>query len=527
MFQILLIDDESTVLKGIKVSVNWNKFNISKVYTANNGTEAIELVQKYNPEIVITDIKMPNINGLELARKILEINKTIKIIALSGYDDYDYVRSFMKMGGIDYLLKPIAIKEIEEAIKKAQELLKKEGAVLDYNSEILRRKHLIGFLNGKINIESLNKQFYKSVNLSFGFSIYIMKIIKKDVNDTAYAFYDDYKLTEKFNSFFKEFFNCDIILIDNNMFVSIIGIKDITSKSLMEKNIVFSYDRLKSFIEIYYKMEIKAAYGEMVDNFADLPISYISAKNAFDCTFYKQGSEIISYKDIKFDKSNIDYFQYDDNITKCLNGSDLNGIQEEFNKLRKEITEKYEYKQYDSNEIKLAYVKLLSNLLRNAINLYNADQSIIKSEIETLEKSIYQSECYTELIRLSQKTVIRVEELYEKVFLNKKISMITKINQYITDNYNKNLTLEDISSHISRTPTYIANAYKIETGETIFNYLTKIRISKAKELLKDNHFSLNDIALKVGYNNAKYFGQVFRKSVGLTLKDYRLKTRYK
>ena len=130
MLSLLLVDDEPLELKALKDHIDWEGMGIFQVLTAGNGRIAYEMVLEYAPDIVITDVHMPGVNGIELARKIHELNRKIKVIFLSGYDEFSYVKSAMQMGAMDYLLKPFTEKEIGKVILKAKEEMDRDRLYL-------------------------------------------------------------------------------------------------------------------------------------------------------------------------------------------------------------------------------------------------------------------------------------------------------------------------------------------------------------------------------------------------------------
>lgn len=140
MYSILLVDDELLVLETLRDYVDWKSLNC-KVYTARNGRRAIEQIQEHEPDIIITDIQMPIMNGIELAKWVKETNQKGKLIFLTGYDDFDYIKEAFNVDAVDYILKPFSVAGIEKAVNKIKMILEKESIVTDSIS-IAKRKML-------------------------------------------------------------------------------------------------------------------------------------------------------------------------------------------------------------------------------------------------------------------------------------------------------------------------------------------------------------------------------------------------
>lgn len=408
--RILVVDDDNIIRRGlIKIIESLSNEN-NVVGNFQNGLLALEYLKKNEEEVdlVITDIKMPIMTGVELIESAIgELKKPPMFVVLSGYDEFSYVRDTMKFGAVNYLLKPIKKDELKEIIEEARYKLssiKNNEEILNKSVEVLKKDLFKNILFSSKELESKNvNSLLKNMQLDEN---YIYKLIVVDKNNKS----------------------------GNNFISTFI-------KSLLE-----ICDRIENTI-FYYKDSIYM-------------ILYINIK------LYVNKNEIIEHIVEKVDifvenNMNVYVLETIDQVCKLREQANL------IRKIKENISEDIKPNKY-----------LLDN-----------EDKLSKIFIENLDSS--------------------------------NITVIKLARDYIINNFNKNVTLKDVADEVFLSQNYLSELFKKELGEGFYDFLSKYRIKKAKEILITTNLRVYEIAQKVGYNDSITFGRAFKKITGMTPNNFR------
>ena len=510
MIKVLIADDERFTRQGILDMVDWDKLNVSEVKEAYDGINALEILKDFEPNILLTDVRMPRLNGIDLAFKARELYPNCMILFMSGYSDKEYLKSAIKLKAINYVEKPIEIEELEENLNNAILEFVKNTTI--HNSIEHTIANEISSIDNSEAVKSIiSSYFSKDFNDKLVDGQYVSVLIKiYKIIPNKHLFID--KIREIIH-------DCGL-----EGFVSMQNEKDIVLQIFFSKNIksihnsnVFQsfFATLDEYIKNYSHFYIFV--GSIVANMQDMHKSYASASSLDTLSFFKDYNSVIYFEEVPHKTcATIDPNAYSA-FKRNLNNEDKQAVLSDINNITSEFMLNCGT---DINEIKNVYNKLLLHIFnfchsRN-INLNNSVNENTSFNTILQFNNIFEIKHYLLEIIKDVFLCLKEKNIYNEPALN--------IIKYINEHYNSyDLSLEDISKNTFLTPAYICVIFKDFTGKTVNKYITEYRIMQAKELLKDSNIKMNDIALKVGYRDGNYFAKIFKKETGYSPSEYRRK----
>ena len=510
MIKVLIADDERFTRQGILDMVDWDKLNVSEVKEAYDGINALEILKDFEPNILLTDVRMPRLNGIDLAFKARELYPNCMILFMSGYSDNEYLQSAIKLQAINYVAKPIEIEELEENLNNASLEFVKNTTI--HNSiEHTIANEISSIENSEAVNSIISSYFSKDFNDKLVDGQYVSVLIKiYKIIPNKHLFID--KIREIIHG-------CGL-----EGFVSMQNEKDIVLQIFFSKNIksihnsnVFQsfFATLDEYIKNYSHFYIFV--GSIVANMQDMHKSYASASSLDTLSFFKDYNSVIYFEEVPHKTcATIDPNAYSA-FKRNLNNEDKQAVLSDINNITSEFMLNCGT---DINEIKNVYNKLLLHIFnfchsRN-INLNNSVNENTSFNTILQFNNIFEIKHYMLEIIKDVFLCLKEKNIYNEPALN--------IIKYINEHYNSyDLSLEDISKNTFLTPAYICVIFKDFTGKTVNKYITEYRIMQAKELLKDSNIKMNDIALKVGYRDGNYFAKIFKKETGYSPSEYRRK----
>lgn len=505
MIKILIVDDEIFTREGIINEIPWSKLGIIEIEQAYDGINALEVAEKFNPDILLTDVRMPRMNGIELSFKLREQCPTCEIIFLSGYSDKEYLKSAIKLKAVSYVEKPIDIEELQIAIENAIALKLKETE----DTRNVMNDIALKLINKDADINNLGK--YISLNKldETNFITILIKIMNNDKVIKETILLELEKLITKTGFSCISCYKEDTLILVHVYFHNNVGC--LSSNNPLGNVYLVLSEYLKQFTTFFI------CQGKKVLGAINIPDSYKTALEAFNKTFFYDYNSIIYY-----DKISTLTYKSDENIienfSKNLSNEDKQNSILLVNRLTSEIKESAAT---SINYIKDIYYKLLLGLLK-----FSSDRNLVIDEKDLNTKSPFEylSNLYT-LMEIKTYLVEKIETIFNAVEeKNMNINPISSILKYIHDNYSDvNLSLQNISNKTYLTTAYMCSIFKEQTGKTINTYITEYRISIAKNLLKDQNMKIIDITTKVGYSDGNYFSKIFKKETGLTPSEYKKK----
>jgi len=532
MLKIFLVEDEVVVREGIKNNIDWKAQGYDFCGEASDGELALPMIRKLKPDIVITDIKMPFMDGLVLSRLIKKEMPWIKIIILTGYEEFEFAKEAIKIGIEQYLLKPIngieILKEVDalavkiEDEKKEREIREKYEKEMEENSLYERRNLFQYLVTGTKTVEELLELADKlEIDLSsIWYNIMLVQLRSFEHIQTEYS--DTWmKIEQELNSLEN---NEHLLIFDRNMEGWAVIFKGDSEEEMILRQKKYLED-MKNILSEYEHIRYFAGIGIPVNRLRELPNSFEQASRLFAHRYFVKESFILDaqaaadqeeylIKD-DFNIHNIDVKQIDRNkvreFLKLGEEEEIVYFVEEFFKdLENDAMKSKIFRQYIVMDVYFCVVDFLDGL------------QVQKEEIKTPDVNSVVMQSTEEIMEYVVNIIRCAIKLREKAASNRYGDIVDEILHYIENNYAKEeLTLNVLAAHVNVSPNHLSMIFSQQTGRTFIKYLTDFRMNKAKELLRCTGKRSSEISAEVGYKDPHYFSYLFKKTQGMTPTQYR------
>ncbi len=536
MYKVLIIDDEPIIRKGLKNIINWKSFNCEVAGEAADGQEGSELIRRVLPEIIITDIRMPEVDGLSMLQEIKDIVPDSKIIILTGYRDFDYVHEALKLGAFEFLLKPSKIEELTAVISKAVKELKfqkerkeeidKLCCLFEQNIPALREKLLYDVI---YEINTNEAEIAEKMELyKFPLTRFVMLMVQNDpdsAESTQVSQYDKhlyrFGIINTFHEVFSEDFNVTGIALHDEGTAFIIVPREGRNAGFSTIDRKCAY--LQDIIKNCFGFSVTIAVSSEGTGPLQLSVRMKECRTALEHKFYIGSGSIIFYKDVN------SFFRYEDNsLLERLQKNLLENIKSGNEVSVKEILGDifaYVRSLEAPNEV------YLKNFYRNTVSSINSIKaSIVAADTDKAPEDRQLSGAYRliekssgmdELNAILEEAAISVVQKVNG-YNNKSMKLILRTAvEYLQEHYAEQVSLNEVAEHAFVSTYYISRLFRKETGRNFVDYLNEIRIEKAKGLLKDVKYKTYEVAERVGIPDAHYFSRLFKKHVGVTPTEFR------
>lgn len=533
MLKIFLVEDEFVVREGIKNNIDWKAHGYEFCGEASDGELAFPMIQKLKPDIVITDIRMPFMDGLELSRLIKKEMPWIEIIILSGYEEFEYAKESIKIGIAGYLLKPISsedlLKEIdtlaEEIEEKNKEREIREKYVKEMEEAFLKEgKALFQYLVTGSKPAAELFEIARRLEIDLSALCYNLVLIKIQSKHQAYDEYSGnvLEIEQRLRSL-QASYGKKLLVFDRDLEGQALLFKADSEEELQQlqdnylcvmKEILADYDDIRYF----------GGVGTPVNRLRELPDSFEKASHAFAHRYLMRESLILDSVEIdlgvslekeEFNIGNINPEQINKNkIYEFLRVGDKEEtvyfVEEFFKALGSDVLKSNIFRQYIIMDVYFCVIEFLENLQigREEIDPPDAMTGSMQSSKSTMDY----------FINVIQKAL----ELREKTASNRYADIVQEIKHYIENNFaDEELSLNLLASHVNFSPNHLSAIFSQQTGQTLIKYLTDFRMNKAKELLRCTGKRSSVVSMEVGYKDPHYFSYLFKKTQGMTPTQYR------
>lgn len=516
MYRILIVDDEKKEREGIALLIR--RFGIQlKTELAANGEEALILLRKKHFDVLLTDIKMPYMDGIQLIRSVQELGQTPICIIYSAYGEFEYAQNAISLGVLEYLLKPIELEAFQELFKKViclcdekEKDTQKQAEIIQYQEEAIIQRlgwELLTYLDGEENksyseLEQKIEDEWKNIfNPDLEFCIPVLIFSYSNLFVRAW---DEYRqeIEEQFGRKTMIFNNTD-----NQIFMLLICEKDNFKLSRYKKQCEVLIDTTQK----KYQSDLFVVLGKECESLSQLKKEYGELKDQMDYQFFIQKSRLLIHDESYFlRKENNMLGLYFERIFNCAKMQDYKGMVKEFQKVFHYLS--------DENGFSSIYVKYTFTDAIKRINEYtNADIDLIP-----YIEQIYHAK-NIENVSISIGTCLAEMENHKKEEHNEN-RLVRMARDIVYDKYNENnLNVSFIADELSVSAAYLSNLFKVETGINLVKFITQYRMERAKELLVQTNMKIGDVAQKVGYLNVSYFTSIFRNQEGCSPIQYREK----
>jgi len=527
MCNLLIVEDNSRDLRFLTETVPFDKWGLNLVGTAPNGEDALVLIETLHPDIIITDISMPIVNGIAMAQTLSKKYPKIKLLFMSHYDDFSFAKSAIDYMVHGYILKPIDIKELEAACKKLVALCDEEKrksqadadllAQLESSIPILQQAFLREMLSGTGLDEDMIRERLSLLHIK-GADFIKVAVVSATVSpslEEISARRDYLNRLEVVNSLTQQTkdYCAHVIQNANNPLVILFFYSNENPQPLLLSYVTKAWERLDGKVDF----GISTASSEA----GDIPTLTRNAQAAADARFYGSASPFIFYEEIAYAETDVE--------TGTFN----------LMSLRQEIDEKIFMGEASGADafidtylndrfVDEIYLKSLSYSILNILMLMLKEKGLNYPEMDThawsskkLWQKLYSFKSADDLRQWIKDIIYSVQGFIEEKNTSRYAGLVKIIKNVVKDRYKEPISVPDIAQAVYLSPKQANAVFKREEGVTIFDYLVGYRINQAKKLLKETNLTIQVIAETVGYSNKSHFAIMFKRGTGMTPAEYK------
>ncbi|MBB3107990.1 two-component system response regulator YesN [Paenibacillus phyllosphaerae] len=533
MYKLMIVDDELLMRVGIRSMLDWEEQGFRIIGESGNGKEALELAIQASPDLIITDIKMPVMDGLQLIREAASLLKTCKYVILSNFDELHYVKEALKLGASDYLIKSeITADTLVELLTSMRQKLQADRESLgkapvipyDVSQSLshLKESYFNDLVSGFINEK---EAVAKAEELHFRVSSSKLTVIKFIVNH-----YEDVK--KKYVEKGEKLLRFSILNIMEEIIPSK-WVKEIVVESSSQYWIIVNTSleggsvrtdierlcgKLLASIKDFMNLSLTAGVSTVVSGFGFIKQASQEAESALQQSFYTGTGKVLFYEDA--DKAParkaVDVIlnpeQEQEFATVWVSKDEKKAGQ-----FLEGIRAGLETQRADEDSIREKYIRLMETMHTHLSGASQRSRSAYTEQ--SPYKTVLKGECWEDIHRgvlahIGYCFQADSQSLQDCTYSDLAVDIINKY-------YAEDISLQSIANQINVNPSYLSRMFKQERGENFISYLTRVRIERAKAYLMSGKLMVYEVADKVGYHNYTYFSKIFKKSVGVTPEEYR------
>ncbi|NLK87583.1 MAG: response regulator [Clostridiaceae bacterium] len=538
MVRVVLVDDETLVKVGIKSLVDWKSLGFEIVAEGSNGENGLSLIKQHDPQLVITDIVMPKMDGIEMMRLAKEHNPNLQVIVLSSYNEFKLVRKAMKLGAWDYILKlNISSESLQEVLEKVREVIlsgdekKPEVKRVSYDywslsaiRQVFLKSIIENVLEDRVNIED------KLPLMDFGLNENMLRLgiletnlytLREKYSQEQDIKLIDHTLTDLIADIGNEFFTSHIIKWSFGKYVIVFSPEEgegaDTDDAAMKQRMEPMFDTIIEMIKKYVNLEVAVGISGVCKGYKNLPQAFRQAETALEDMFYSGYGSILYYsghESLSYEDTEAFSFDLKEELPRLVSHGDTSGINNLFARMRSDINDKRISKgrvyELCSQLVLLCGIHLVDIRKKNGKGGEDYNELEHVGSLRTLaEISDWLDELRSRIIR-----VLSDQNKDEKHVL------ITRAKKFIFENCVGPVNLKNVADHLNISAGYLSGLFPKYTGMNFTEYVNQVKVEKAQELIRQGSHKIYEISYMLGYDNACYFSKVFKKIAGCTPTEY-------
>lgn len=535
MLKVFLVEDEIIIRNGVKNNIPWEQEGFTFVGEAGDGELAWPLIKQTKPDILITDIRMPFMDGLELSGLVRKELPDTKIIILSGYSEFDYAKQAINLGVANYLLKPISGEKLLEAVKQVADIIREERAqallVEQYrleNGENVKVEKIRLFeqivAGTATTREILDRGELLELDLAAPFyTVLLLKLVDSGerMDSSAQVMEASDKVDEAIMK------NPEFLAVERGLEGLAILMKSEEERQAGTQLMNLEKE-IQEILTQYPEVSYFGGAGETVQRMRDIRRSYIGASKAFASRFFTGKNRFLTVEQIRelkpagmkdmslksVDASKINRKLVEDFLKSGLEEETKNFVEEYFKNIGHENYESLMFCHYLIVDMNLCASHFLESI--------GIDSALLPAQCRDVGEFADTLQCEEGMISYVTKLFTETIRLRDKSSRNKYMELITAAQKIILENFQNNeFSMNQAAAMVNLSPGYFSTLFRQETGVSFVEHLTGIRLEKAKALLMCTNMRSSEIAYEVGYKDAHYFSYIFKKVCGCTPKEYR------
>lgn len=537
MLKVLIADDEVKVIQLIEYLVDWNAFGMEIAFRINDGKKALDTILAQRPDVVITDIRMPVINGIELVSRTRQAGLSPYFVIISGYSEFEYAQKAIQMGVEDYLLKPLKKKDLEQVLTRIRDKYRLQEQTDEEKSDLLSRlSDRMKKAKDTLLTDIIVKGSRIPVSMSaaefleeYGFSlenadmeclvthIYTGYPSDSSVSEEEYRFILP-KLQDAQEARLAPFAREVVSTIYKKEIITLLVHNQISRTILTEQLHKLKINVL-NYRSIYPGLQVAIGMSSRFTAIDDLPAAYREARSSLIRRFTQRDSMLLECVPADPEEKP---------ESKLITPSDRKALLQKlelldadaFSTMAESCFDRIRKESHSPQTTAQAYASLCETF---SFGLQSLDQISPDLLLASEELAAYFDRLYSweEVRDQWLATASRILSSYSEERRSLEDKPIRMAKQYIQEHYNEAISLETVSSEVGFNPAYFSTIFKKATGQNFMDYVKEVRINSAKDLLIHTSLDVAEIAQSVGYSDIKYFSRLFRKATNLTPSDYR------
>ncbi|AIQ42336.1 response regulator [Paenibacillus sp. FSL R7-0297] len=547
MYKLILAEDEEDVREGIIAQIDWEKYGFEVVEQAENGREAADAIDRLLPDVVVTDIQMPFMNGLQLAEWIRSRHPNTKIIILTGYDEFEYAQKAIKLQIDEYILKPFSSQELIDVLLKVRaaietEIAEKENVFVlseHYRKSlpVLREQFLSSLVSRRLrSVEITEKSAEYGINLSgelFQSSVISIDYIRpdrssgvpearpvslRDTGDRNLQLFAVLNIAEEIcqkHSFGKVFIHRDDVVL--------LSVSQGTDESEMTARTFTILEEIRQNVQRFLKLTVTAGAGTVCRMPSMLFNSFGDALQALDYRLILGNNRVIWIEDVESRSSQM--LAYDELTQQSLIRTIKLGTVQELREVVDELFGGLDTAQVSTQDYQIFLLEIITSILRVAKESGSETNDFIGSGISSLTEL----NKFNNMGEAKQWIITVCSRLMDTIASERQSSykqLIDQAKDYIRAHYEESdISIGKVCQHLHISTGYFSSIFKKEMKMTFVSYLLQIRLEAAKEMLRSTELKAFEIAERIGFADPNYFSFCFRKKYGQSPKEYKNSSR--
>ncbi len=530
MYKAIIVDDEDLVRQGLKKHFDWNAYNIEIVADLPDGQKAFQFVKDNHIDLVLTDVLMPYMDGITLAKNLRELYPDIKIIFISGHDDIIYLKKALKVEAIDYILKSIDLDELKETVSRVVNIMNMENKskknladmenLLNQSFPLLQERFFITLIRDDFENPDIMKERIAFLNIPLSNEMHycVLVIQIQHVYSTFNVLSErerqllSLQIKNECIEVGKQY--SDTICFENKQgeYVMILSLlEDEFEETLLEVS-----ENLNERLNGNMNIPVCIGISDRFKGLENIKTSYENASNAISKRYLLDDELAISVDKYEMDDSLKEYKQNaEKSLQECLSSGNTEQVSKVLEELFNILKEKFHH---DEEQNLMIFILLLPTRIVTDIKINK--KSDYSNQRIILDKFLCCSN-FEEQCLLIKKLYFEVATLMSSMSKTYSHTIINQVRKTIEDHFKEQISISTLAKDVYLTPTYLCVLFKQVTGTTINDYLTLTRLEKAKKLLSEPYIKLYDVCYEVGYLSPSYFSRLFKKYVGITPSEYR------
>ncbi len=534
-WKVLIADDEEMIQRLIQALIPWEELHLELAAMASNGLEAIAYLKEHPADILITDARMPECDGIQLIKWCNEQNRDMKYIVISGYRHFEYAHGALKYGADSYLLKPINQEELTANLKAIVQKLEGDRDTdtsrqelqqqMDLNRDRMRRHFISSYVfDGKdfpdrdiASLDYINEEF----QMNFSDGIYRAVFIK--VDDTKHSGMNLGRvlalIQEEAEACWKDYLTENIGTPVHSGVMFFVNCPE-TEENRLKADLEILYEKLVRMLDIFEGVRVTIGLSHRESSINEIRRCMVTAADAIKYRLYLPHVSIIDYDNYSYKKVHYSAVWTQERsrlLENYMRTGNEKGIQKLIFDLKLEIHQDKEISPVSIYEIAKAVaenaVAVFSSALEGNTGKYNL--------MDTFLQELDNRKTVDSIAACLEKLILQCIEIMNTEMKQQEIQPIRIIREYIEAHFAENISLNDVADQVQLSKNYVSAIFRKETGVNFLDFLTSRRIDEAAKLLRRTNMSISEIAEKVGYTDVKYFSKMCKKNLGMNPSEYR------